>query len=136
MNLKYNKESPITHIRMSRNICVSVNRVEESNTMEFYFKIPFTEITTTCNINSSLTISQFLEYVNKVVRGRLNINSKYYIEVVDVGHSSKELAQCIVFRDEETLADRYDNINQPIACYVRPVDPITREFTRRNNFSS
>jgi hypothetical protein len=66
----------------------------------------------------------------------LNINSKYYIEVIDVGQTDKELAQCIEPRDEDTLLQRYCHINQPIAFYVRPVNPITREFVRQNDYAN
>lgn len=105
-------------------------------TMEFivYFKIPYTEVTSVNMIKKSLTTSEFVEYVNTDVRNTLNINSKYYIEVVDISKPSGELAEPIEPRNDETLLQRYGDVNKSIAFYIRPVDRITREFIRRLNY--
>jgi hypothetical protein len=108
---------------------------EESNTIKVYFKIPFTVITTTRIVSSSLTTNEFLEYVNTYVRNNLNINSRYDIELVDTGKPGGELATCLEPRNDETLLQRYNRVNQVIAFYARPVHPITREFVRRDNYS-
>lgn len=108
---------------------------EESNTIQVYFKIPFTDITTTCTVDCSLTTLEFIDYVNADVRNNLNINSRYDIELVDTGKPGGELAQCMEPRNDVTLLQRYNNVNKLIAFYARPIHPITREFIRRDNYS-
>jgi hypothetical protein len=108
---------------------------QESNTIQVYFKIPFTEITTTCTVDASLTTLEFMEYVDVEVRNNLNINSRYDIEIVDTGKPAGELAPCMEPRNDETLLQRYNIVNKLIAVYARPVHPITREFIRRDNYS-
>jgi hypothetical protein len=108
---------------------------QESNTIQVYFKIPFTEITTTCNVDCSLTTLEFMNYVNSDIRYNLNIHSRYYIELVDTGKPGGELATCMEPRYDETLLQRYNRMNKVIAFYTRPVHPITREFVRRDNYS-
>ena len=106
---------------------------ELMNTIILYCKIPFTEITGKFKIQSSLTISQFLEYVNIHIRNKLNINQIYDIEVVEV--DSGELGVSIQSNDEETINQRYKIINGCFVCYIRPVHPITRVFVRKNDYS-
>jgi len=108
---------------------------QESNTIQVYFKVPFTDITTTCTVNCSLTTLEFMDYVNSDVRNNLNINSRYDIEIVDTGKPAGELAPCMEPRNDETLLQRYNVVNKLIAVYARPVHPITREFIRRDNYS-
>ena len=108
---------------------------QESNTIQVYFKIPFTDITTTCVVDCSLTTLEFMDYVNSDVRNNLNINSRYDIELVDIGKRGGELATCMEPRYDETLLQRYNRMNKVIAFYARPVHPITREFVRRDNYS-
>lgn len=106
---------------------------QELNTIPVYFKIPFTEITTTCVVDANLTTMEFMEYVDVEVRNNLNINSRYDIEIVEVGKPDGELAPCMEPRNDEMLLPRYNG--SPKAYYVRPVHPITREFVRRDNYS-
>jgi hypothetical protein len=108
---------------------------QESSTIQVYFKIPFTDITTTCLVNNSLTTLEFMEYVDVEVRNNLNINPRYDIEIVDIDKPRGELATCMEPRNDETLLQRYNRVNQLIALYARPVHPITREFIRRDNYS-
>lgn len=108
---------------------------QESNNIHVYFKIPYTEITTVTMVENSLTTIQFLDYVNVEVRNILNINQRYDIELVDTGKPNGELSAPIEPRNNETLLQRYGNTNQIVAFYVRPVNPITREFTRNINYS-
>jgi len=108
---------------------------QESNIIKVYFKIPFSEITTICEIEDSLTISKFINYVNVEVRDKLNINERWYIEVVEAGNINGELALCMDPSDE-TLLQRYNNRSKAfLAYYARPVNPITREFVRNINYS-
>ena len=108
---------------------------QEANTIQVYFKIPFTEITTTCVVNCNLTTNELLEYVNTDVRNNLNINSRFDIELVDTGKPGGELATCMEPRYDETLLQRYNIVNKTISFYARPVHPITREFIRQENYS-
>jgi hypothetical protein len=108
----------------------------ETNTIQVYFKIPYTEITTVVNVEDSLTTMEFLEYVNTNVRNNLNINQKYDIEIVDTDKTGGELAAPMEPRYDETLLQRYGNTNQIISFYARPVHPITGEFIRQNDYSN
>jgi len=108
---------------------------QESNTIGVYFKIPYTEITTLLRIPISLTIRQFLEYVDtNLPRINLNIHPRYRIQVVETGKPGGELAVEMEPRDDQTLLERYGN-NNIIAFYVRPINPITREFIRSDNYT-
>lgn len=104
-----------------------------TDTIDLYCKIPFTEITGKFNIQHNLTISQFLEYINIHVRNKLNINQRYDIEVIEVDFG--ELGFPIETNNDETIIERYRIINGCFVCYVRPVDPNTRVFTRKNDYS-
>jgi len=107
----------------------------ETNIISVYFKIPYTDITTVVDVEDSLTTAQFVEYVNTYVRNNLNINQRYYIEIVETGKPGGELAPPIEPRDDETLLQRYGNRNKCIAFYSRPVHQIVREFIYNNNYS-
>jgi hypothetical protein len=109
---------------------------QESNTIQVYFKIPFTDITTTCVVDTGLTTTQFINYVNVEVRNKLNINSRYDIEIVEAGNPGGEFASYMEARDDQTLLQRFNIINKLIAFYARPVIPITREFIRQNDYSN
>lgn len=108
---------------------------QELNTINVYFKIPFGEQTTTCVVNNSLTTLEFMDYVNIEVRNKLNINSRYDIEIVEAGKTNDELASRIEPRNDETLLQRYGETKKIMAYYARPVNPITREFVRQVNYS-
>lgn len=108
---------------------------QETNTIQVYFKIPYTEITSVVVVQNSLTTQEFLEYVNIDVRNNLNINQRYDIELVDTGKEGGELAPPMEPRYDETLLQRYGNTRQTVAFYARPVHPITREFRRNANYS-
>lgn len=107
----------------------------ETNRISIYFKIPYTKITTVVNVDNSLTTIEFLEYVNDHVRNKLNINSKYHIELVDTGKPEGELAAPMEPRYDETLLQRYGSNNTLVTFYARPVNPMTREFTRVTDYS-
>ncbi len=106
----------------------------EVNMVTVYFKIPFTDITTSCVVDNSLTTLEFMNFVNMDVRNNLNINPRYDIELVEVGKPAGELAPCMEPRIDETLLQRYNGSPKLIAYYARPVHPITREFVRRDNY--
>jgi hypothetical protein len=76
-----------------------------------------------------------MEYVNVEVRNNLNINSRYDIELVEVGKPDGELAPCMEPRNDETLLQRCNGSPKLMAYYARPIHPITREFVRRDNYS-
>ena len=106
----------------------------EANTVMIYFKIPFTDITTTCVVDNTLSTLQLMDYVNVDVRNNLNINPRYDIEIVEVGQLAGELAPCMEPRIDETLLQRCNGSPKLMVYYARPVHPITREFVRRDNY--
>jgi hypothetical protein len=105
-----------------------------SNMITIYFKVPFTEITHTCQVQNSLTIRELLEYVNSNVRYSLYIDRAYDIDLVESGQTHQELANPIVRRNNETLLQRYGSVNKYIAFYARPMT-IIREYIIREDYS-
>ena len=108
----------------------------EENTVMIYFKIPFTDITTTCIVDANLTTLEFMEYVDVEVRNNLNINSRYDIEIVEVGKPNGELAPCMEPRIDELLLPRSNGSPKLMAFYARPVHPITRQFIQQADYSA
>jgi hypothetical protein len=114
------------------------NNTQQVRYFDIYCKIPFTEVTGTFRVQSNMTITQFLEYANADIRNNLNIHSYYAIEVVQTGKPGVELAEAIEPTHEQTLEERYGNIYNAgnlVAFYIRPVNPVTREFIRRVDYS-
>jgi hypothetical protein len=103
-------------------------------TIMFYFKVPFTEIRCSYKFPENITITQFLEKVNKDILTILKIHSKYYLEVVETNTDKGEYGQALLPNDRQTLQHRYGNLNSDISFYVRPVDPITKIFTRQTSY--
>lgn len=111
---------------------------QSSRIMEFYCKIPFTENTCKINVNSNLTIVEFLEYVDSIIKNNLNINSKYDIILVEMGQPRDELDRPIEPSYDQTLERRYGtiyNMGMSVGFYVRPINPITRDYIRRENYN-
>ena len=119
-----------------------MTHTQELRTMEFYCKIPYSEITGTFRVPCDLTIAQFYEYCNNVVKVNLNIHSRYDIELVDIDNNvngQAELARAIELRNNQTLKERYHinyNNNYQTAIYIRPVNLTTREFIIQNDYSN
>ena len=100
-----------------------------------YFKIPHSQISSIFMLQRTLTTTDLQNYVNEEVRNRLHIHARYDIEIVDIDKPGGELAPAIVPNNEQLLIQRYGDINVPIAFYVRPVNPITREYVRNIDYS-
>ena len=119
------------------------NSTEElSNTIEIYCKIAYSEIKDIFNVPKNLTISDFIKYVNTTIRSCFNINSKYDIEVVEMGNHKfncpNELIPKLEPDSEHTLYDKYGHLygrHYIMAFYLRPVDPLKREFIRQENYN-
>lgn len=109
--------------------------------MKFYCKIAYTSISGLFEVPSNLNIGEFLEYANTNFRNILNINSRYYIEMVEIITSldgPAELAPPMEPRYDETLEERYGNnynSNKTIGFYIRPTHPITRVFVCQDDYS-
>ena len=119
-----------------------MTNTQELQTMEFYCKIPYTEITGVFRVPCELTIAQFFEYCNNVIKVNLNIHSRYDIELVDIDNNvngQAELATAIEPRNNQTLKERYSNNynnNYRTSLYIRPVNPTTREFIIQNIYDN
>lgn len=112
-----------------------MQRIRDFN---IYCKIPFTDITGMFTLQSNMTIAEFIEHANTNFRNNLNIHSSYDIEVVQTGNRDAELALPIETTTTQTLEQRYGHIYNAgniVAFYIRPVNPVTREFIRRVNYS-
>jgi hypothetical protein len=104
------------------------------NRIQVYFKIPYTEIASVFSLEKSMTMVEFMQYVNEEVRNILHINARYAIDVVDTNKPGGELAEALE-PFNETLLQRYGTTNNYITFYARPVDPTTREFVRQVDYS-
>ena len=104
------------------------------NNIQVYFKIPYTEIASVLLLEKSMTMFEFMQYVNEEVRNILHINARYAIDVVDTNKPGGELAEALE-PFNETLLQRYGTTNNYITFYARPVDPTTREFVRQVDYS-
>jgi hypothetical protein len=105
------------------------------NVVQVYFKIPYTEICSVFLLENSLTMVEFMQYVNIEVRNTLHINIRYAIDVVDTNQEARELADALEPRADETILQRYGQHNTYLTFYARPVDPMTREFVRQVDYS-
>jgi hypothetical protein len=76
-----------------------------------------------------------LNYVQTQVRNMLHIHGRYAVELVAVDQADGEYAPAIVANDDQTLLQRYGDINTPLAFYVRPVNPTTREYVPNADYS-
>lgn len=113
-----------------------MSNIEEFHIIKVYCKIPFTEISHTFVVQDNLTICEFLQFTNIYLHNKLNINTKYDIELVVVGQPLKEFAPPLESRDSQRLRDKFSNISNLIAFYARPINPNTREFVRQNDYST
>ena len=109
-----------------------------NRTFEFYCKIPYTEITNFIKVDSTLTISQFIDLINSnFIRVYFDINDIYTIEVVEAGNNingDAELAPALQ-PSEETLEEKYGNNYKSVAFYIRPVYGNDRIFIRTNDYT-
>jgi len=99
---------------------------QETTFVQVYFIIPFTKIKTTCLINYHLSINEFLEYVNTNVRNKLNINPRYDIELVYTGDQGETI---------DVYKKHLHNKHLTISFDAQPVNPVTREFIRLDDYS-
>jgi hypothetical protein len=101
---------------------------------QVYFKIPHSQISKVYMLEKSWTITTLLDYVQTQVRNMLQIHARYAVELVAIDQADGEFAPAIVPNDEQTLLQRYGDINTPIAFYVRPVNPTTREYVQNIDY--
>ena len=115
-----------------------MNPTQQIRHFNIYCKIPFTDVSGMFTVQSNMTIAEFIEHANTNFRNNLNIHSSYDIEVVQTGNREAELASPIETTNTQTLEQIYGHIYNAgniIAFYIRPVNPVTREFIRRANYS-
>lgn len=104
------------------------------STLIFYVKIVYTNISRYIEVNSSMTVMDFIANINTVWRSQFNIHHFYNIQVVATGNRSNgdgELAPRIL-PSIETMGNTFDD--KTTAFYLRPVHPTTGEFERRESY--
>lgn len=102
-------------------------------TLTFTFKLVYTENVWHISLDSSMTIAQFLTYMNEdAIRQLMNIHDYYHIQIVKAGECGSELAPAIEASYTKTIAHLFHPSNT--SFYVRPVHPVTEEFVRRNQY--
>ena len=114
---------------------------EDTNFIEVYCKIAYSEINDIFNVPKNLTISNFINYANSTIRNRFHIHSSYDIEVIEIGDHTYNCPNELIPKMEEnhnqTMYEKYGHLynrNCLMAFYIRPVNPVTREFIRRENY--
>ena len=109
-----------------------------ARTLCFAFKLVYTNIVHYRDVEARITTSEFLRTINEdnALRELFNINEYYHIDIVVCGNYSQgqpELAQAILPSLTEIVEDKFHPDNT--SFYLRPVHPITENFTRMNNYS-
>ena len=82
----------------------------------------------------SLTIRQFVELSNRILREGLHIHPKFDLEIVETNSDKGEYADAIFPNHIQTLEQRYGNLSPSVSFYARPVDKETRVFQRDINY--
>jgi len=67
----------------------------------------YTNITTICVVNNSLTTLQLMDYMNVNVRNNLNTNPRYDFELVEVSLVGEKLAPPMKPKNDDTLLQIY-----------------------------
>ena len=110
-----------------------------NQTLRFYFKLVYTTKTWNLDINGSMSTADFIEYINKdSMHSLFNIHQYYYIEVVSTNNNhyrdrDSEMEAPIVTSNFDSIAERFSPKTN--AFYLRPVNSLTREFIRRDDYS-
>lgn len=107
---------------------------------QFYCKIPYTNITNFISVNSSMTITDFINFINNKKTDYFNIHENYIVEIVESGNNingDAELGPALESSDM-TLEEKYGNNNKwnYTAFYIRPIDRETSEFNIVNDYST
>ena len=114
------------------------NKPKMPGTLRFTFKLVFTPNVWHLDIDSSMTTAEFITYINEDtnLRQLFNIHEHYHIDIVKAGNKTcgyAELAPSIVVSISETVGGKFDP--NTTSFYLRPVNPITEEFIRRDDYS-
>ena len=109
-----------------------------SNTLRFTFKLVYTTNVWQTDVDISMSTAEFITRINqdRHLRQLSNIHQQYHIELVKTGNAmykQSELAPSIVGSFSETIGENFTQ--QTASIYIRPVHPITLEFTRRDDYS-
>ncbi len=109
-----------------------------NQTLRFYFKLVYTSKTWELDIDSSMKIVDFIQYVNKNsgLRPLFNIHEQYYIEIVKTNSNTNgdsEMGPEIENSNYITIGEKFNPRFD--AFYIRPVISSTREFIRSNDYS-
>jgi hypothetical protein len=103
--------------------------------MKYYFKVVYTNIAAEINVDPMITISDFIIKVNTEWKSIFDIHYNYAVQIVLGGNNvngDAELAPELSF-SSELFGEKFRNKN--VMFYLRPVNPITEEFTRVDDYS-
>ena len=108
-----------------------------NNTLLFYFKTVYTTNVWELDVNSDISTADFVDWINSSECHILfNIHKEYYIQVIESGiniYGDSELGDPIMVSYSDTFGQRFNP--KFTSFYLRPVDPNTQEFIRRNDYS-
>ena len=110
--------------------------IEQRYLYNFYFKIPYTDITYNIDVNSNIKVREFIHLFNGYYMKKcFNIHKFYYVEIVESGNNINgdgELAPALEV-SEKTLKDLYCNNYNNVSFYVRPT--VCGKFIKSNDYS-
>lgn len=109
-----------------------------SRTLRFNLKLVYTSKTWELDVDSEMTVSNFIIWINEshhIRHSVFNIHDYYFLEIVECGNVANgdaELAPPIE-PTHETIGEKFNP--KTTAFYIRPVNQITQQFIRSNDYS-
>ena len=103
--------------------------------MNYYFKVVYTNVAAEVSVDPMITISDLIMNVNTEWKSIFDIHHNYAVQIVLGGNyvnGDAELAPELSF-SSELFGTKFANKN--VIFYLRPVNPITEEFTRTDDYS-
>ena len=105
--------------------------------LRFNFKLVYTSKTCELDVNSEMNLGEFITWINEdeQIRQLFNIHEHYDLQIVACGNKVNGDAELAPPIDAayETIGEKFNP--KTTAFYIRPVDPITEEFIRRDDYS-
>lgn len=89
-----------------------------------YFKMVYTCKTINYNIDSNMTIANFINYVKQKIRVDFNIDNNIGIEIVESGQFNNENGRdaelaTALYSSDITIREKYGNNYKNLAFYIR-----------------
>lgn len=99
--------------------------------IKIYLKMPNTTITKNIIVPENWTVVYFIAYIKTNIEIKRDLGCEFNTirNLVEAGQPNDERGPIMIPLDNyQTLAQRYENINQPIAIYVNVIPTIWRRI--------